>query len=391
MNKCKIVTKSGITQLIVKSQKGQQVNDREVFSINNNEVPGLLHLDVIRKGSGFRMVFNLTGFIPFKKFLINPLNKESFGRILQNIVDVMKAIQNAYFSQEQLLMDFDYVMVNPTTQTIYFTYLPIQGMTEQTTFRDFLLGIIQFASFSQAEDNAYVRDYIAILNNGVNFSLFDLEQYIERLTGKHHDSDASRRECPKCHTTVKKTTVYCPACGVKLTGLTGTTHYNVYDPLAESVPAMAGGAPPEQRDEPEPMIVSVHSATAYEPPAGGTSVLGAEHPVGATTVLTAEQLGELPTAYLIRLSNQQKIMVNKSEFRIGHDVPDLAYVIDDNGAVSRRHAVILQRDGRFYMKDLRSTNGTYLDDKRIDPEVEVELYSGTRVKLADEKFEFYIE
>ena len=43
-NKCKIISKLGITQLVIKSQKGQQLSEREVYDINGNQNSGLLSL-----------------------------------------------------------------------------------------------------------------------------------------------------------------------------------------------------------------------------------------------------------------------------------------------------------------------------------------------------------
>ena len=50
MNKIKVKSKLGLSQLILKSLKGQQLNENEVYAINSNKVDGLLHLDVVQKG-----------------------------------------------------------------------------------------------------------------------------------------------------------------------------------------------------------------------------------------------------------------------------------------------------------------------------------------------------
>ena len=56
MNKVKIVKKMGTSQLMIKSLKGQQLSEHEVYSINNNEVRGLLHLDVVQKNNSFNRI-----------------------------------------------------------------------------------------------------------------------------------------------------------------------------------------------------------------------------------------------------------------------------------------------------------------------------------------------
>lgn len=47
--------------------------------------------------------------------------------------------------------------------------------------------------------------------------------------------------------------------------------------------------------------------------------------------------------------------------------PECALVLDDDYA-SGRHARIFQDDGQWYVEDLGSTNGTWLDDRRLGGE-----------------------
>ncbi|MDX1604719.1 MAG: FHA domain-containing protein [Candidatus Competibacterales bacterium] len=45
-------------------------------------------------------------------------------------------------------------------------------------------------------------------------------------------------------------------------------------------------------------------------------------------------------------------------------------------ALSRRHAFLYARGGELYLRDLGSTNGTWIGDKRLEPHAEVPVYSG---------------
>lgn len=49
--------------------------------------------------------------------------------------------------------------------------------------------------------------------------------------------------------------------------------------------------------------------------------------------------------------------------------------------ISRRHCQILIRDGFVAIKDLGSANGTFVNGRRVPPEVEVPLTPGTRIML----------
>lgn len=380
MNKIKLANKMGLSQLIIKSLKGQQVSENEVYAINANKVPGLLHLDVVQKGSSFKLIYNITGFITFKEFLATPLNKESFAKILQNILDNLQSMEEAYFNQHNLLMDFNRVMVNPATQHIYFVYVPIQFFESGDSLREFLLNIIQHCTFAPGEDNSYVRDYITILNSGINFSVFELEEYINKLLGQK-SSRAQDIECPNCKTKLKKGTNYCHACGAKVSGNTGNTGKGVYDPLADA----SGNAVVDDAVKEEVIVRKDNTQGLSD----GTTVLGADP--GGTTVLGSEELEAPAFPYLIREKTEEKISVNKPSFRIGAERKYVDYWVNDNSTVSRSHADILTREKRYFIIDLNSTNKTYVDGRAISVEKEIELFDETRICLSNEEFVFHIE
>lgn len=382
MNKSKIVSKAGLSQLIVKSLKGQQLNENEVYAINCNKVKGLLHIDVVQKGSAFKLVYNITGFVTFKDFLQTPLNRQSFAKILQNILETLESMEASYFNQQYLLMDFSRVMVNSATQNIYFVYVPIQFFESGMTLRDFLLNIIQYCTFAPGEDTSYVRDYITILNNGINFSVFDLEEYINQLSGQQ-TSKKQEKTCPSCGTKLNQGVNYCRACGAKVSGTTGVTDKGVYDPLK--------GTSEEVKQEPEKESVPIYNDRNDNTQglSDGTTVLGADQ--GGTTVLGYEEPQTPVFPYLIREKSQEKISVDKPSFRIGKERKYCDYFVSDNNAVSRSHADIITRGERYYIIDLNSTNRTYVDGRAIPVQQEMEIFSGTKLRLANEEFVFYME
>ena len=121
----------------------------------------------------------------------------------------------------------------------------------------------------------------------------------------------------------------------------------------------------------------------------GTTVLGTE--TGGTTVLGSEELYRPQYPYLIREKNGEKISVDKPSFRIGKEKKFCDYFVADNNAVSRSHADIITREKRYYIVDLNSTNKTYVDNRVIPVEIEMEIFSGAKLKLANEEFVFYID
>lgn len=72
------------------------------------------------------------------------------------------------------------------------------------------------------------------------------------------------------------------------------------------------------------------------------------------------------------------------ELSIGRDGKN--GIVVDLDTVSRRHAKIVTREGRSYVVDLKSTNGTYLNNKEVLEELP--LHSGDYVKVGGSIFKF---
>lgn len=122
---------------------------------------------------------------------------------------------------------------------------------------------------------------------------------------------------------------------------------------------------------------------------GETTVLGAAMAAGETTVLGAAQ-AQIVSPYLLRLKNNERIQLSKPVFRIGKERSYVDYFISDNTAVSRSHANILIKGTEFYIVDTNSTNHTYVNGKMLQSNVETKLEHGSKVRLANEEFEFFM-
>jgi pSer/pThr/pTyr-binding forkhead associated (FHA) protein len=56
--------------------------------------------------------------------------------------------------------------------------------------------------------------------------------------------------------------------------------------------------------------------------------------------------------------------------------------------VSRTHANIIYKNGSYFIVDLNSTNGTFVNGQQLSANQEVRLNVNDRIKFADEEFIF---
>lgn len=121
---------------------------------------------------------------------------------------------------------------------------------------------------------------------------------------------------------------------------------------------------------------------------GDTTILGSGAGIGETTVLGASSSQVQIQPHLIRIKNNEKIILNKPVFRLGKEKSYVDYFINDNTAVSRSHCNILTKNGQYFVVDTNSTNHTYVNGGMIQSNDEVPISHGTKIRLANEDFEF---
>jgi EAL domain-containing protein (putative c-di-GMP-specific phosphodiesterase class I) len=84
-------------------------------------------------------------------------------------------------------------------------------------------------------------------------------------------------------------------------------------------------------------------------------------------------------------SSLSRVSLTSFPFTIGRLAP--ADLLVNSSRVSREHAAINSRDGRYFAQDRGSTNGTFVNGRRIS-EGEVELHDGDTLVIADVEFTF---
>ena len=71
-----------------------------------------------------------------------------------------------------------------------------------------------------------------------------------------------------------------------------------------------------------------------------------------------------------------------SEVAVGRD--EVCDVRLESKTVSRRHAIVFERNGRWWIADTGSYNGTFVNDDRVPPGVAIQLHHADRIRLGSE-------
>lgn len=89
---------------------------------------------------------------------------------------------------------------------------------------------------------------------------------------------------------------------------------------------------------------------------------------------------------MVRQRTGQTVVLNKNQFIIGKSQSLADFSMPDNQTVSRKHVLLFEDQGGWYVDDLNSLNGTSVNGSRIVPGQPVRLKSGDEITMSDEAF-----
>ena len=162
-------------------------------------------------------------------------------------------------------------------------------------------------------------------------------------------------------------------------------------PKADKQPAEPQQESSEEPDIVRPLKERKEESSLEEPDIKGkTNFESKEEDLDKT-----QQFTLMRKSYLFRISTKERIPVDKKVFRIGRKSRNsesyLSYAISQNTMISRKQALIRQKEGDFFLIDTDSMNHVYLNGQMILPNKETKLSNADEIRLADEAFRFWIE
>ena len=412
MSRIAIVKKKKEKYVHIKLSGNEMINTREIELLNSHQINSLIDPETGKKNKS-ELFYKVSNYISLKEYLKSVTSKDRFLNIIISILETLKDTQKVMLYNKNFILDTEYIFVEPQSKMLLYIYLPVVNYDFEQDIKRFFMNIVYDTVFNQLEDCTYVSQYIAYFNQHTNFSVFDFEMFVRELNGEDmrsgdkkvelklpHPSkflDSNVKLCPRCGKEYTNVDNFCDVCGIRLvykdsdtsfsSFSSGSSNFMYATPVEEEIEQVQNGT---QQMTLSDRIGSINQNSniggkPYVPQySKGTTVLGAID--YGTTVLSFEQLNRIAYPSLLRTKDGKKITVNKCTFVIGKSEANCDYVISDNNAISRKHATISIANGKYYVVDNSSTNGTYIDDIRIDADKSYEILPGQKIRFADDEF-----
>lgn len=336
---------------ILKDNKDFSVTGYKVMQ--NQSSAGLLRCAKIMYNGKIKLVYIVEGNKPLShvatRLGVNELNAVIFN-LIQRAMDI-KA--NGFFRAENLELDFNKIFVDTSDYSVHLIYFPLSGGTTgkisafENEFRVALINL--FNSFPVFNAPQFQRLCSDLANGSLPLDVI-LRKLQDNINGNNFNQKIYEPSNIQPDYSAQRVTPVIPV-SVENAGYGNQGYQNqgvqnmcYQDPYQNNGFQNQGYYPEPQFQQPVLTVTAINS------------------PV------------------------QLVLTVDKPEYLIGKNPNMVNGAVTYNPAISRVHCKITFSQGRYYLTDMASANGTYVNQQKLEKQQTVEINSGDYLKLANSDF-----
>lgn len=335
MSKLKVSIKKSTVTAMMKAGRKERINETELSQLARIKPCGIMHVTKTKKDS---VTYTGPANINLTDRLKKAVSKYDFFFMMEQIVIMVQDVYNNGLNVNSVRFNMDDVYINEMTKEMYFIYFPIVGGQESADIVGFIENIIYTMTPVINEDTNYISRFMYYVRSFHGFNGNAIEKYISR------------------------------------------EERAVVNVLKNKAVTMQQQIMQQQTMQQQIMQQVMQGSM------DGTTVLSDDG-------ISVQQIQQMqPVNYhfasLTRQVTGEKIELGKPSFVLGKNPEKSDYAVADNTNISRVHAVITTRNGRYYVMDQNSTNGTFINGRIIKAGQETEILPGDCLMLANEEFIF---
>lgn len=316
------------------------LQDNNDFSVTGYKVmqnqtgSGLLKCAKLMYNGKIKLVYIVENYKPLS-YVATRLGVTELNAVVFNLIQrAMEIKANGFFRAENLELNFDKIFVDVTDHSVHLIYFPISGG-------------------STGKISGFENEFrVALINLFNSFPVFNAPQF-QRLC-----SDLANGSLP-LEQVLKK--------------LQDNINGNYHTPMSPPVGNMQN---------------PIYQQQGYQNAVNQQYYQNIASPQGYQGVYDNQQQVTQPVMTITAINSPVQIALSISipEYLIGKNPEMVNGAVTHNPAISRVHCKVTYSAGRYYLTDMGSANGTYVNQQRLEKQQTVELHSGDYLKLANSDF-----
>lgn len=344
----------------------------------NNDIEGFLPVQPVQVENDRYFRYDITGLVTMKEYLGEYVKKDRLLKVFYGIANTIRESSEYMINWTSFSLERKEIYVNPENGDVRLLCLPLLTVINDGNICNFFKNVLFSSQFDLDENGDYVGKLITFLNPK-SYTLDKFIYELEDMLGLEHKEVVEEEdEEDEEDTTVE-----------------AETEEDKNDADVEKEPAedteqeAANDDDTEIQPELEENIAETSDEVIDEKITEETIEIDEVSGKDAETEEVPPTVSKPEIEpYLIRLSNNQEIKIDKDSFYIGKDEKNVDYCISDNLAIDDKHAYIIRHGKEYFVVDNNSKNHTYLNRVLIGTDEEIFIPHGAQLRFADEDFEF---
>ncbi len=374
-------------------------DDYRLEMISRNNIPGLLKA-LRRMNEGREQVYyEISSLQPLSRIYDHKeIKKSEASLLLRGIADVFRAIQEYMLTEGAMILDPEYLYVDPENLKPGLLYIPWNGRQLQESLLELTEYLMEH--IDQSDPSAAMWTYrLYKTAKNENCILDDIEKVL--LDPATPEPDAGSRIKEKAY--IGETAVISPAELTDLdeeeeednerrqglfTRIFGSGTKDKEKKAEKKTSKKDSKKKPhlmknkeEKEDETEPFEMPDFSDAFSD-----MEVVNKDDEDYGKTVFVG-QTDTKPENILIEKNKGKQYRINRFPFTIGKVKNCVDLPLTDN-SVSRIHARLFMQNGRVYLQDCHSTNGTFINGVQLETEEQVMLEKEDEIGIGRVRFDY---
>ncbi|MBR5420493.1 MAG: FHA domain-containing protein [Lachnospiraceae bacterium] len=375
-------------------------DDWQLDMLLENHIPGLLPVSLRMNEGQEELYYEISSLQPLSRIYEHKeMRLEEAGHLLAAVSETVRKLQEYMLGGEGLLLGGDVIFTDPEELSPSFLYLPCGGNSLREQLLELAEYLMEHMEQSDAASSIWAYQLYKRLRNE-NFVLSDLEEYL-REKGEPEPSVIrqpvfTEEELPEKETAPEPFDEEEPAeelvitmeekkeekeAGEKMSWWKRLLFGNKKEKTKKPVPRKA--EPPEEDTEPAEQYDFSAAFAGLETEAD--NINPAPEDYGKTVFLG--EADEPVENVLAEKRSGKRIPMDHFPFFIGKMKERVDLPLSD-GSVSRIHARIRLQNGRAFLQDCHSTNGTFVNGIQLESEEEVMLERDDEIRFGRVVFSY---
>ena len=351
------------------------IRDYRLNMVVRNEISGLLRVYTCFVDDRIELSYVITSRQSLKDlFEKDKMNFEALYAVLEAYLDVCHEVQNYLLKPEDILLDPELVFYDYQSHEINFCYFPDSGNTSGDQVRELVEQLMRITDHKDQKGVQFIYGVFDVCHRK-DFVLREMEEYVSRFESPDPQEGWGNFEQTR-------------ESGVRLYHADRVCEErgNRYGERSFEDRSLEGRSSEEENDSSKMIFKRITDFFSgrekkMEMDEQPNRIQESNHTVYISEILAGTQ------RTLFSLSEMENITISSYPFVIGKWSSKVDYVLNAK-TVSRMHLKIMREEDAYYMEDLNSKNGSYLNGIQAMPHEKVKIEIGDKIRISEYEYIF---